>query len=200
MTDTVLSETVDRALGIGTRADRAGAIPGQLLGHFLVKGLPLSPLALLALLSLFPRAGRERHASLVLPCAAFAVGLALLSLSRGQRQDYVLIFLPVAAVAAGAVLDEASRGARQIWRLVLLASGGAALAACVLVVAGPPWTPQALASLDLRWTALLGLAGGVLWTAAWLDRVAASAGPRIAHVATGIASLVALQLVYNDAL
>ncbi len=198
VTETVLGETVDRAHAIGTRPGHQTAIPGQLIGHFLVKGLPISLLGLPALARIATREGRARDPWLLLPCAGFGVGLVLVSLSRGQRQDDLLPFLPAAAVAAGAVLSEASGNARRLWSAVLFAASAIALAAGSLALAGP-LVASGLAPLGVGGAVVLVATGALLVGMVSLI-LRATAGPRTVHVLAGVATLLLLHGLYNGTL
>ncbi len=198
ITDTVLGETVDRALGIGSHAGRSAATPGAMIGHFLLQGLPVSLLALPALARIATRAGRVAAPGLLLPSGGFALGVVLLSLSHGQRQDYLLPFLPAAAVVAGAELSDASRAARVVWSGLLLVASAVALASGALASFAPS-APAWLAPLGIGWGVVL-IAAGVLQAIPTFLALRDKCAPRPLHVVGGVATLLLLHGLYSGLL
>lgn len=197
LTQTVGPETVDRVLAIGSRSQNA-ATPGYLFGHFAVKFLPWSVLALAGIAYVVaPRTRREYLPRFGLPVASFAVGLVLLNLSRGQRQDYILPLLPAASLVAAGLLCEARPLARRIWRVEVAVAAAASLGIGLLCIFSAS-SVQAAALLGPRWGAAILVAAAVL-AAVWLSE-RASRSLRPTAFLGAIGALLLLHSAYNAVL
>ncbi|MFH0962915.1 MAG: glycosyltransferase family 39 protein [Planctomycetota bacterium] len=150
----VLPETVERALAVGSRAQKKAWWPGYLALGFLIQFAPWSVFTVGAVVELvWRRINAQARRLAVLPCAWFLTGLVFHNLFRGQRADYLLPFLPAAAMCAAWVMREGAKGVRGV---LLVMVGLGAVGAAFLGIA-------ALAGLERALPGVGRLFGATRW-------------------------------------
>ena len=93
----VYDETINRFLGIGTRAKKTRPFY-YLLGHFFGKFLPWSLFMPSAIFTYWRFRNRNEKQRLLFPVVWFLTVLIFFSISKGKRSDYILPLYPAASI------------------------------------------------------------------------------------------------------